>query len=118
MLNEFLQNNDKAKFIFKNYEFLEVHVSRTIQKIEGPIFSADKTQYIISELLNFFIFENRLEHNWSQPHTFHLPKLVFQNHKDIENYFDALYFLHAGMPSRYIDIYAALAERFPCLIDP
>jgi len=106
-LNGFLSSkiegiSDKAKWLFLNSEFVEAQLDEIIQVYEGFNCHADKSRTIINALAQFLIKGDRIEWNYDQEFTYHLPKKVFSVHEEIVCFFEALRSLHHGNTEEYL----------------
>lgn len=94
----------RAHFLMKEGDFVSRHFSRLIEASEGRACCADKTRTIMSALALFYLTGEEIAFDRTQEYTFHLPKVIFTTHTEIIDFFDALYFLHAGQPVKYLSL--------------
>lgn len=98
-----ITENQHVKMIFKNYHFIDRHLCALFEKHEGSACSADKSRTIINRLLNFYSTGKIIEFNYEVEYTYHLPKKILTNHKDIINFCEGLRNLLHGKPDKYIE---------------
>lgn len=101
-------HNQNAQFLMANARYLENHLDSIFTKFEGSACSHDKTKAVLHHLMNFFMLGKRIEFNYGQQYTYHLPKKVLRDHDSIIAMFDALHYLHYGNPDRYFRAYEGL----------
>lgn len=97
-----LPESHQAQFLMKNSEFVESHFVTLIKKYEGSACSADKSRAILSHLLVFFVTGKKIEFDYSQEYTYHLPKKIFTTHEEILGFFDGVQRLYHGRPDEYL----------------
>ncbi len=97
-----ISTNKEVVFIFKNSQFIEDHFTHWISRIEGSACCADKTRTIIRGLIDFYKVGNKIEFDYTQQYTFHLPKIIFKTHDDIISFYDAIKNLNYGNPTKYL----------------
>jgi len=97
-----LPESRNAQFLMKHSEFVESHFVNLIEKYEGRACSADKSRTILSHLLAFFIKGKRIEFNYAQEYTYHLPKKIFTTHEEILGFFEGVQRLYYGRPDEYL----------------
>ena len=95
--------NENAQFLLKNIFFVEQHIEFMIKEHEGNPCCADKTSFILSRLLHFFLTETEINLNYNQEYTFHLPKKVLYNHELIMDFYQGLKSLFYGNPKKYLE---------------
>lgn len=100
--SEISKNNDVI-FIFNNYKTIEHHFRYWIEKIEGCACCADKSKTIINRLLKFLIDGTEIVFDYNGEYTFHLPKIIFKNHKSIFDFYEGVKSLHYGNPTKYLN---------------
>ncbi len=97
-----LPESPQAQFLMKNSEFVESHFVTLIKKYEGSACSADKSRAILSHLLVFFVKGKKIEFDFTQEYTYHLPKKIFTTHEEILGFFDGVQRLYYGRPDEYL----------------
>lgn len=101
-----IKNNHDVCFILKHSDYIESNFVKLIHDIEGSTCSADKSGTILNRLLGVFLNGNRIEFDYNQEYTFHLPKVIFKTHEDIVSFYFALRDLYYGDNKRYlVEIY-------------
>jgi len=101
-------HNQNAQFLMANARYLENHLDTIFTKFEGSACSHDKTKAVLHHLMNFFMLGKRIDFDYGQQYTYHLPKKVLKDHDSIIAMFDALHYLHYGNPDRYFKTYEGL----------
>ncbi|HNQ21269.1 MAG TPA: hypothetical protein PKI46_09430 [Bacteroidales bacterium] len=91
-----LNANYDIEFIYTQYRFIENHFQNVIEKTEGSACCADKSRTIVKAILNYYLTGEKIEFNYEQEYTYHLPKLVFTTHEDIISFYESLKSLHLG----------------------
>lgn len=97
-----LPNNPDAQFLMANSHFIECHMDKLFSRFEGMACSHDKTRTVMRELMRFFNTGQKIEFNFSQQYTFHLPTKVLNTHEKAVRYFKALQFIYYGNPDLYL----------------
>ncbi len=93
--------NKNVEFIYENSQFIDLHFINLFIKYERSC-SADKSRTIIRKLLDFYLNGNKIEFNYEQEYTFHLPKKIFKEHQDIIDFYEGLVLLKQGNPEKYL----------------
>jgi hypothetical protein len=94
--------NRDVGFILKHSNFLENNFRCWIEKVEGSACCADKTRTIIRNLIDFYKTGNKIDFDYNQEYTFHLPKVVFKNHESIVEFYEGIKSLYYGNPTKYL----------------
>jgi hypothetical protein len=102
LLREELRDCHEVRFLFMQYRFLENHFKQVFVTYEGNGCSTDKARTLMRALLKFFSTGEEVHFNYSQEHTFHLPKRVLTTHASAIGFFNALVGLHFGTPTAYL----------------
>lgn len=97
-----LKGDHNVQFIMKCSRFIENNFVKLIETHEGSACSADKSRTIMKSLLNFYLKGDKIEFNYEQEYTYHLPKKIFKTHDSIIEFFEALYSLYYGNGDKYI----------------
>jgi len=98
-----ISKNDSVKFIYLHHNFIEYNFVKIIQDKEGSACSADKSRTIIRALCNWFIKGERIDWNYEQEYTYHLPKTVFNTHEEIIDFYNGLENLYYGNYKSYLE---------------
>ena len=98
-----ISNNKGIEFIYMHSQFIERHFQRFIQDIEGSPCCADKSRTIIKRLVKWFLKGERIEFDYTQEYTFHLPKKVFKTHDEIIRFYEGIESLYYGYPLKYME---------------
>ena len=111
LLADELPNSEEAKFLFKHYRFVEAHIERLFIRFEGRPCCVDKARTVLRQLLHFYTAGRRIEFDYTQEYTYHLPTRVLKAHDEIVAFFRALMELHFGFPEKYLKALLNLAEQ-------
>lgn len=104
ILSNKLTNNDDIKFIYEKYNFISNHFEKIIVKKEGRSCSADKSRTILNSLVKFFKNSEKINFDYTQKYTFHLPRKIFTDHKLIVDFYHSLKHLYYGNPEYYLPL--------------
>ena len=97
-----ISNNEDVTFILKNSQFVENNFRYWIERIEGMSCCADKSRAILRRLLDFYKSGNRIDFDYTQEYTFHLPKVIFKTHESIIDFYNGVKSLKYGNPTKYL----------------
>lgn len=99
----FLENlpNQKAKFIFKNIDFVMRHFKEYTSTFEGMPCSTDKARFCVNALARYLVDESEIEMNWDAEFTFHYPTTL--KPYEILHFFDCIYNLYHGRYDGYVN---------------
>lgn len=103
-------HNRNAQFLMAHSQFIEGHLDSIFTKFEGSACSHDKTRAVLAHLLMFFLQGKRVEFDYEQQYTFHLPKKVLKDHDSIIAMFEALHHFYYGSPERFLSAYQCLVD--------
>ena len=92
----------KSRFVFREYTFLERHVTNVITQYEGLACSVDKSRTIMRSYVNSLFSGTAIVFDFEQEYTFHLPKVVLNEHLLIHNFIDGLYAFFYGSTDKYL----------------
>jgi hypothetical protein len=92
----------EARFLAKNYTFVEENFKSLIVKYEGSACSTDKSRTILRALFHFFVAGKKIVFDQSQQYTYHLPRYLFTSHEEILEFFDGLYRLYYGKSENFM----------------
>jgi hypothetical protein len=107
-LSEFQSQN--IHFIYLHYQFLESHLTNLFRTYEGRECCADKSRSIIDSLVKYYKTSEKINFNYYQEYTYHLPKKILKTHDDIISMFNALKGLYYGDNLNYfIELKKSLA---------
>lgn len=98
----------EAKFLFTHYNFVEGHFRTQLEQIEGHACVADKARTIIRHLVYTLVLGKKIEFDYSQEYTFHLPKVLFKTQDENVEFFKSLMHLYYGNPDAYLKQLLAL----------
>ncbi len=105
-----ISNNRDVIHLFKNSNTIEHHFRYWIEKKEGSACCADKTRTILKRLVKFYKTGEKIEFDYTQEYTFHLPKVVFKTHESIINFYEGVKHLQYGNPIAYLNEINALLK--------
>jgi len=94
--------NHTAQHILKHSQFIEQHLNDLFERYEGATCCVDKARTMIKKTLAFHMHGTRIEFDYDQEFTYHLPKKIFTNHDDIIEFIGGLLDLYYGKPKRYL----------------
>jgi hypothetical protein len=103
-------DKDNLMFVFTRSELIERHVRRIIEKHDGPGCCADKSRTIVRALARFFKTGQRIEWNFNQKYTYHLPKIAFADHDTVLQFFIGITRLEFGLPDAYLNALLAVEQ--------
>jgi len=98
-----ISNNRDVVFILHHSQFIENNFVKLIEKYEGRGCCSDKSRTILKRLLDFYKNDNKIEFDYTQEYTFHLPKLIFKTHQEIVGFYEGLKNLYYGNPVKYLE---------------
>lgn len=107
IMSEISIDKDVA-FILKHSQFIDSHFLYWIEKTEGSACCADKSRNILRQLVNFYKTGERIEFDYTQEYTFHLPKSNFTTHEIIIEFYEGLKGLNYGNPTKYLSALKSL----------
>jgi len=102
LINVEISNNDDVEFIYKHSQFVERHFQRFIENLEGSACCADKSGIIIRRLVKWFLKNEKIEFDYAQEYTYHLPKKIFKTHDEIIQFYQGVKSLYYGNPIKYM----------------
>jgi hypothetical protein len=94
---------DEVGFLLIHSDYVEHHFSEWIVKREGTACSADKSSTIIRALFEWLKTGKKIEWNYDQEYTYHLPKTIFKTHENIVMFYDGVKRLYYGKPQLYLE---------------
>jgi len=97
-----ISKNEDVIFILKNSQYIENNFRYWIEKIEGMACCADKSRTILRRLLDFYKINERIDFDYTQEYTFHLPKVIFKTHESIIEFYEGVKSLKYGNPTKYL----------------
>lgn len=106
------QNRDLA-FLYEKADFVEMHLKRRFDHIEGMPCCADKSRTVLRALARHFADEagRPIQFNYEQEYTYHLPEKILRTHDKIIAFFDALKGLYYGRFEPYVALCAEQEEN-------
>lgn len=105
-----ISKNEDVQFILASSDFVEHHFEYWIERVDGTSCCADKTRTILNKLVDFYKNGTKIEFDYTQEYTFHLPKNVFTTHEDIVGFYEGVRLLHFGNPIKYLNEIKKMAE--------
>lgn len=107
-LNAFIKtkiaDNNDVVFIMKNLRYIGSNFAKIIVQKEGLSCNTDKSRTIVSSLLNWFKKNQEIDFDYNQEYTYHLPKIVFNRHNEIIEFYEALKALRYGNKEKYLEV--------------
>lgn len=111
LLKSEVSKNDDVVFLFLNSRMIEQSFLFWIERIEGSASCADKSTTIVRRLIDFYANGTKIEWDYEQEYTFHLPKKVFTTHDGIVSFYQAIRFLSiTGNPKKYLEVIQELTK--------
>lgn len=111
LLENKLKLNDKQKNLFMNAEFFDRHFTNLFQVYEGNACCADKSRTLLNKICQFLVTGDKIEFNYDQQYTYHLPKRILNNHDEILKAYEALNSLIYGEWGKYIEFINSLPSK-------
>lgn len=108
--DDVLGGHGPAKFLFTQYRFVETHFKEVFRRLEGNTCCADKSRWVTRALARHLLDGTPIHADFNQQYTFHLPSKVLNTQESILDFFEALRFLHAGQPERYLKALSAVHQ--------
>lgn len=96
--------NPDIQFIHLNYQFVKSQFESLIVRREGSQSCADKSRTIINRLIKYYLTGERIEFDYDQKYTFHLPKVIFKTHDDILEFYKGIHRMYYGNPDEYLTV--------------
>lgn len=100
---------DDLVFLYQHESYFKSHFCKLFEQYEGWGCSADKARTILRALERFFITGKEIQFDYSGEYTYHLPKKILSNHKEILDFYYGLTHLYFGNPFKYLELLANLA---------
>lgn len=104
LLQSQLGNNQAAKFLFLRAGFIEAQFTALIEAHDGFTCCADKSNFLISGLANFFMTGKEIEFDRTQKYTYHLPVKVLSSHAEVVEFFLAVRLLYCGDSQKFVEV--------------
>lgn len=92
------------QFILNNYNYVENLFEQVIKEKEDWSCCADKSRYLMKQLINHFKTGEMIKHNMQQKYTYHIPKSVFLTHDEIIEFYEAVKNLYYGGYDKFVNI--------------
>jgi hypothetical protein len=103
LLNSKLGYNDRAEFLFMHGGFVESHLERIIQDVEGSYAYVDKARHVLRRAASASALGIRIDLGADEPDSYWMPKKVFRTHEEIMAFVDALHSLFYGGADDFIE---------------
>lgn len=109
VIQAFLGCNRDLAFLYEKADFVEMHLKRRFDLIEGMPCCADKSRTVLRALARHFADEaaRPIQFDYDQQYTYHLPHVILKTHDEIIAFFDALKGLYYGRFEPYAALCAA-----------
>ncbi|KWU19103.1 hypothetical protein [Burkholderia cenocepacia] len=105
-----LPEGEKAHFAFKQYRFLDNHLSKLFSTYEGVPFCCDKSETVIRAIVRFVVSGEPIDFSGIRD-AYYVPQKVLTSHDEIIGFYEALQSLYHGNPSAYLKAWSALQNR-------
>lgn len=113
LITKEVSDNDNVIFILLNYNFIDRHFNNLFEKYEGSFGCADKSRTMIKHLIKFYKGDiQKIEFDYEQKYTYHLPQTIFLNHDEIINFYEALVSLKMGNGDKYVEIMNQISTQY------
>lgn len=106
-----ISTNPNIEYILQNLQYIENHFVYWIEKKEGSSCCYDKTKHILKQLYCFYKDGTKIEFDYSQEYTYHLPKEIFKSHEEIIEFYEGIRDLSCGNPEKYLKIIHKLINK-------
>lgn len=97
-----VSNDDDVRFLLSKSHFIENHVGKMFQRVEGTVCCADKARVVVSSLIKFYKTGVEISFDYGGEYTYHLPKKILKTHEECVAFYEALKSLYYGNPDKYI----------------
>lgn len=97
-----IHSSNDIRFLLLNYQFVEWHFSRLIERVEGGCCCVDKASQITKSLFLFYKDDKEITYKGD---------LVFKSQNEIITYFEALKSLFFGRPEKYFECFALILKQ-------
>lgn len=98
-----LPADDRTEFLFMNAAFVEMHLERIIQEIEGSYAYVDKARHVLRRAASASALGIRIDLGADGPTSYWMPKKVFRTHEEIMDFVDALQDLYYGDADAFVE---------------
>lgn len=98
-----LPSDDRTEFLFMNAAFVEMHLERMIQDVEGSYAYVDKARHVLRRAASASALGIRIDLGPDDPTSYWIPKKVFRTHEEIMNFVDALHELYYGHADAFVE---------------
>lgn len=110
MLETQFPDQHRVHFLFLQSQFVAQQLEWRIRETEGSPCCVDKTSTVMRAIFKFLATGVEVAFDYTQEYTYHLPKTVFAQHKEVMEFFEAVYALYYGNPTRYLQVIPALPK--------
>jgi hypothetical protein len=97
-----LSADDRTEFLFMRAAFVEMHLERIIQDVEGRYAYVDKARYVLRRAASASALGTRINLGADDASEYWLPRKVFRTHEEIMEFVDALHSLYYGHADDFI----------------
>ncbi|WP_327210848.1 hypothetical protein [Rhizobium leguminosarum] len=98
-----LSADDRTEFLFMHASFVETHLERIIEEVEGSSAYVDKARHVLRRAASASALGIRVNLGADDPDAYWLPKKVFRTHEEIMSFVDALHSLYYGDADDFIE---------------
>lgn len=102
LVRKHLGNAHELEFLYQHTGFVSSHFRKLIESREGSPCSADKVRTILGAISTFYSRGQKIEWDYDQEYTYHLPRRIFTTHDVIISFFEGLLHLYYGNNERYL----------------
>jgi hypothetical protein len=98
-----LSADDRTEFLFMHGSFVEMHLERIIEEVEGRSAYVDKARHVLRRAASASALGIRINLGADEPGAYWLPRKVFRTHEEIMPFVDALHSLYYGDADEFIE---------------
>lgn len=102
MISQNIAEDERLHFLILRQDFVGSHLQALFERFEGSACCADKERRVMFALIRFFKTGQPIEFDYSEEHSYSLPKILLRDHDSIVGYFDSLYDLYYGKYDLYV----------------
>lgn len=111
LIAETPEASPRLRFLLHHYDFVEKQVLALVTEMDGHAYSADRCRTILRALAGFLKDGRRIEFDYAQQYTYHLPRKALASHEEVLDFFDAIYELFYGRRDRFLRYFQPSAPQ-------
>ena len=105
-----VSNDCDVRFLLSKSRFVEDHMQKMFQRVEGTGCCTDKARAVVSSLINYYKTGIEISFDYDGKYTYHLPKKILKTHEECVAFYEALKSLYYGNPDKYIHALKGIIE--------